>query len=254
MLQDQGATRGSDYWALGCMVFQLLAGYPPFTAPTVYMIFEKIKAGKFTFPEGFPSTAQSLVLGLLNPDPKARLGYNGALEIKTHPFFDGVDWEGIHTQTAPVWAPHPPTQAALAKKAAVVAQQSRQKLLEEQLATVPVAKALNGSELIVHMSLIWKTKGLSKKKRMLIMTDLPRILYLDPVDRDVKGEIPWNDSGEKLRVEVKDSRKFEIHTPDRSYHMEDITLGARKWQEEIIAQQKRLTSPGASSTASTLSV
>lgn len=33
-------------------------------------------------------------------DPSARLGANGAEEVKTHPFFAGVEWDKISTQEA----------------------------------------------------------------------------------------------------------------------------------------------------------
>ena len=33
--------------------------------------------------------------GLLQPDPKKRLGSHGLDEIKRHPFFEGVNWNNI---------------------------------------------------------------------------------------------------------------------------------------------------------------
>jgi len=31
-----------DYWAIGCLLFEMLTGYPPFTGPTVEEIFHNI--------------------------------------------------------------------------------------------------------------------------------------------------------------------------------------------------------------------
>lgn len=62
-------------------------------------------------------------------------------------------------------------------------------------------------ELIIHTGLIWKKKGLFSKKRQLILTDRPRLFYVDPDQMEIKGEIPWSRS---LLVEVKSNRKFNI--------------------------------------------
>ena len=35
----------SDIWALGCIIYELYYGYPPFDADNEYLIFEKIKEG-----------------------------------------------------------------------------------------------------------------------------------------------------------------------------------------------------------------
>ena len=34
-------------------------------------------------------------------------------------------------------------------------------------------------------------QGLFSKRRQLILTDAPRLYYVDPVAMELKGEIPW---------------------------------------------------------------
>lgn len=65
------------------------------------------------------------------------------------------------------------------------------------------------NELIVHMGLVVKRVGLSSKKRQLILTDAPRLIYIDPNSMVQKGEIPWSD---QVRPEVKSDRQFLVHT------------------------------------------
>ncbi|GAA5869524.1 hypothetical protein JCM1840_004447 [Sporobolomyces johnsonii] len=82
----------SDFWALGCILFQLLAGRPPFQARTEYLMFQKIINIEYEFPLGFPADAKDLVEKLLVVDPTQRLGGdpktgNGIEAIKAHPFF-----------------------------------------------------------------------------------------------------------------------------------------------------------------------
>jgi serum/glucocorticoid-regulated kinase 2 len=39
--------------------------------------------------------AKDLLKGLLNRDPKKRLGNKGIETIKTHPFFEEINWEAL---------------------------------------------------------------------------------------------------------------------------------------------------------------
>ncbi|GAA6056368.1 hypothetical protein JCM3770_005971 [Rhodotorula araucariae] len=105
----------SDFWALGCVLFQMLAGRPPFQARTEYLMFQKIVNLEFEFPLGFPADAKDLVEKLLVVDPKARLGGdpangNGIEAVMGHPFFSS------HIPPRPMSPsasqPHSPTLSA----------------------------------------------------------------------------------------------------------------------------------------------
>eukprot|EP01104_Vermistella_antarctica_P016637 TRINITY_DN5705_c0_g1_i2.p1 TRINITY_DN5705_c0_g1~~TRINITY_DN5705_c0_g1_i2.p1 ORF type:complete len:1123 (+),score=240.42 TRINITY_DN5705_c0_g1_i2:65-3433(+) len=133
------ATRAADLWALGCLLFQCLAGRTPFWAETVAELYEqirrhgkekeKVKEGSspysgssITFPKSFPAEAKDLVLRLMHPDPLQRLGMrrldsgggdgngvpdyandvaHGYKELTEHAFFDGLDFSGLATSTPP---------------------------------------------------------------------------------------------------------------------------------------------------------
>lgn len=89
LLTDKNACKASDLWAFGCIIYQLLAGRPPFKAGNEYLTFQKIVGLEFTFPEGFPPAARDLVERLLVLDPAKRLPIE---HIRNHEFFDGVVW------------------------------------------------------------------------------------------------------------------------------------------------------------------
>jgi serine/threonine protein kinase len=55
----------SDYWGFGCILYQILAGRPPFQARTEYLMFQKIINLEYEFPLGFPADAKDLVEKLL---------------------------------------------------------------------------------------------------------------------------------------------------------------------------------------------
>lgn len=113
LLVEKKASRASDLWALGCIVYQMVAGLPPFRSRSEYMIFQKILKLEYEIPDGFCELARSLVSQLLVLEPSGRLGAQdehgaGYPSIRAHPFFEGVDFETLHEQTPPQIYPYLP--------------------------------------------------------------------------------------------------------------------------------------------------
>lgn len=109
LLTDKTAGKPSDIWAYGCIIYQLLAGRPPFKAGTEYLTFQKIVGLEYDFPNGFPPAARDLVERCLVLDPQRRLTIE---HIKNHEFFDGQNFgKALWRMKAPRLRPYvPPTQ------------------------------------------------------------------------------------------------------------------------------------------------
>lgn len=109
IIQSKGHGKPVDWWALGILIYEMLAGYPPFYDETHVGTYERILAGKVRCPRHFDSAAKELVKGLLVVDRTRRLGNlkGGADDIKNHRFFKGIDWRGLLRRTVRVWFSFP---------------------------------------------------------------------------------------------------------------------------------------------------
>ncbi|CAI5509528.1 unnamed protein product, partial [Closterium sp. Naga37s-1] len=97
LLDDGPVSFEADLWALGCIIYQMLAGVPPFKGASEYLCFQKILSRDLTVPNYFSNEARSLVNCLLEMEPKKRLGsrhMGGYPRLKAHPFFRGIPWGG----------------------------------------------------------------------------------------------------------------------------------------------------------------
>jgi len=97
IIQSKGHGRAVDWWALGILMFEMLAGYPPFYDENPFGIYQKVLAGTIDFPKHFDVKAKDLIKRLLTHDRAKRFGClkNGAEDIKKHKWYKGIDWEDL---------------------------------------------------------------------------------------------------------------------------------------------------------------
>jgi 3-phosphoinositide dependent protein kinase-1 len=242
-LQGHPAGFASDLWSLGCVVYTLLTGKPAFRGASEYLTFQKIIKREFEYPPDFPDVAKEFVDSLLNLDPSKRLGAypSGFSEIKSHPFFDGIDFEKINVSAAPAFRMSETLDPNI-KNPEVTIHFQDEKNFESPKASIvsdgkqirdPYAKwkrFLLVDEEILKCGYVMKRRGLFSKRRMLILTHLPRFVYIDPQTMEKKGEISWSNS---LWAEMKNESTFNIHTPNRTYYMQAQDIGAREWVDAI---------------------
>ncbi|XP_058426245.1 3-phosphoinositide-dependent protein kinase 1 isoform X2 [Diceros bicornis minor] len=287
LLTEKSACKSSDLWALGCIIYQLVAGLPPFRAGNEYLIFQKIIKLEYDFPEKFFPKARDLVEKLLVLDATKRLGceeMEGYGPLKAHPFFESITWENLHHQTPPKLTAYLPamseddedcygnydnllsqfgcmqvsssssshslsaSDAALPQRAGSNIEQyihdldtnsfeldlqfsedEKRLLLEKQASGNPWHQFVENN-LILKMGPVDKRKGLFARRRQLLLTEGPHLYYVDPVNKVLKGEIPWS---QELRPEAKNFKTFFVHTPNRTYYLMDPSGNAHKWCRKI---------------------
>eukprot|EP01135_Chromosphaera_perkinsii_P001613 Nk52_evm83s207 gene=Nk52_evmTU83s207 len=113
VLQQKGYGPAVDWWTLGILLYEMLAGLPPFYDENTNAMYHKILFSPLTFPPEMARPARSLITGLLEREPSKRLGYgkNGAQDIKSHEFFKGLNWD--HLMKKKLVAPWRPKLASL---------------------------------------------------------------------------------------------------------------------------------------------
>ncbi|KAJ6585056.1 serine/threonine protein kinase [Mycena capillaripes] len=95
ILNGHGYNKTIDWWTLGVLLFEMLAGLPPFYDEVTDRMYEKILNDPLVFPPEIGADAQSILQELLKRDPTQRLGVNGAAEIKKHAFFANMDFKKL---------------------------------------------------------------------------------------------------------------------------------------------------------------
>ncbi|KAJ2776847.1 Serine/threonine-protein kinase [Coemansia javaensis] len=93
LLQGRGYTKTVDWWTFGVLLYEMLTGLPPFYDENVNEMYRRILEDELVFPDDMGNRAKSLLRGLLQRDPRRRLGNNGAAEIKSQPFFAEINWD-----------------------------------------------------------------------------------------------------------------------------------------------------------------
>ncbi|KAK5117715.1 hypothetical protein LTR62_005139 [Meristemomyces frigidus] len=102
----------SDWWSLGCIMFEFLYGAPPFNAETPEEVFQNILDRNIQWPsedEDYYASAEArdLMNKLMCTEPTLRLGSNqddkfpnGGEEIRAHPWFADINWETLREDDA----------------------------------------------------------------------------------------------------------------------------------------------------------
>ncbi|KJH50331.1 kinase domain protein [Dictyocaulus viviparus] len=90
-----------DWWALGVLMYEMMAGQPPFEADNEDDLFEAILNDDVLYPVWLSKEAVNILKAFMTKNPSKRLGcvqsQGGEDAIRAHPFFREIDWDALET-------------------------------------------------------------------------------------------------------------------------------------------------------------
>ncbi|KMU88981.1 calcium/calmodulin-dependent protein kinase type II [Coccidioides immitis H538.4] len=102
IVKDEKYSKSVDMWALGCVLYTLLCGFPPFYDESIQTLTEKVARGQYTFLspwwDDISKSAQDLVSHLLTVDPEKRYTIR---EFLNHPWIRQTNEETHAAEDAP---------------------------------------------------------------------------------------------------------------------------------------------------------
>lgn len=266
VLNSSPATFGNDLWALGCTLYQMLSGTSPFKDASEWLIFQKIIARDIKFPEYFSEEAKDLIDRLLSIDPSKRpgAGPEGYPALKNHPFFRGFDWANLRDHPPPRLSKEPmghsggadnsqdpwnpahvgdgtvkPNDVSSGTSSSNEGAGHITRLASIDSFDSKWQQFLEPGESVLMISMVKKMQKLSSKKVQLILTNKPKLIYVDPSKLVVKGNIIWSDSPNDLNLQVSSPSHFKICTPKKVMSFEDPKQRAWQWKKAIEGLQNR---------------
>ena len=83
-VHNQFSDKRCDLWSLGCVLYDLITGFPPFLGASEYLIFQKSIEAKYIFPDGIvPELAQDFIKKCIIIEPSKRMTID---EMMNHPY------------------------------------------------------------------------------------------------------------------------------------------------------------------------
>jgi serine/threonine protein kinase len=108
MLKRCGHGKAVDWYLLGVVMYELLAGIPPYYANNREELFNNIEKAPLKIPSYISTEGKNLLKSVRHPkhfqllqrNPAKRLGSGkgDAEEIKMHKYFEDIDWNKVYNK------------------------------------------------------------------------------------------------------------------------------------------------------------
>lgn len=219
-------TPAADFWSLGCLLFHVLVGQPPFRGATEYLVFQAVLHQPLVVLDEVPADARSAIEALLVRNVEARCD---ARALRAHPFLRSVSWDTLWHDAAPEVLPPPPDTEQDVD--VLNLEPPSLQLAPPVLPPVPPWE-LHATETRIFSAAAVRKRGARSTAVQLVVTSLGRVALLDAAGCPAVRV----DNTTTADVRLVDSRHLALQADDGS----DVFLELDEQKIDGVAQLLRL--------------
>ena len=232
VIADKPADFGTDIWAFGVMVYQMIFNTTPFLAATNYLTFRRIESAKFDFPKDsndISEEAKDLLKRIFVLDPKKRLGGGDPgtefdmAHLKKHKFFKNIKWDQLHNTPPPGFDK---IKFYESKRKSIYKKKGSDKNQSDGY-TVFDDKSKNDNVKIIKEGYIKKKSSwFHYEKSYIVLDTTPRIVVTNMNDMENKKVIPLS---LKCKVSLVENNCFDLKTPQKNHRFKGLANDGNDW-------------------------
>jgi serum/glucocorticoid-regulated kinase 2 len=92
VIDGMGYDEMCDWWQLGILLYEMIAGRTPFNSESSYELYSNILTKQLEFTDQFDEVAKDFLAKLLHKNPYQRIHQS---DILNHDFFGDMSWEEV---------------------------------------------------------------------------------------------------------------------------------------------------------------
>ena len=230
VIADKPAEYGTDIWAFGVMLYQMIYNTTPFKAATNYLIFRKIEHAEYEFPKDsndISEEAKDLIKKIFIVEPKKRLGggdpgtENDMAHLKKHKYFKGIKWETLHNMKPPGFEGNKYYES---KKKSIY-KKGKSKNQSDGYAAFDDKSNNNNIKTIKEGYIKKKSSWFHYEKRYIVLDSTPRIIVKN-VNESSNKVIPLNN---KCKISIVENNCFDVKTPEKNHRFKGLSNDGNDW-------------------------
>ena len=106
VFDEQGYGKEVDWWSLGTLIYEMIAGLPPYYDRNKRVMYNRILTAPLNRCSFMSPEAYDICQRFLDRNPETRLGSASFEDICNHPWFASIDWEKLfNKQVVPPFKP-----------------------------------------------------------------------------------------------------------------------------------------------------